>query len=124
MPRFVLLTHECSLPSASHWDLMLEHAGVLLTWRLSQLPEAWRSVAPGVGGGLTQLEAERIADHRIAYLDYEGPISGNRGRVTRWDRGHYNRLEETTDSLRVELEGDRVRGVVELPIGRPTLPPE
>jgi hypothetical protein len=33
------------------------------------------------------LPAARLADHRRLYLDYEGEISGNRGRVVRLIRG-------------------------------------
>ena len=102
MPRFVLLYHECtpSLSKPSHWDLMLERDGVLLTWNLLQLPVAW-------GGDAEIIDATRIADHRIAYLDYEGPVSGNRGTLTRVDSGEYEVLSETDEVIRVHLYGDR-----------------
>jgi hypothetical protein len=35
------------------------------------------------------VDAQRIADHRLAYLEYEGPISGGRGTVRRLDGGSY-----------------------------------
>ena len=110
MPRFVLLYHECSpsLGKPSHWDLMLECDGVLLTWNLPQLPIAW-------GGDAETIEATRIADHRVAYLDYEGPVSGDRGTVTRVDGGEYELAQENAMSLRVRLTGSRCRCVVELP---------
>lgn len=110
MPRFVLLYHECppSLGKPSHWDLMLERDGVLLTWNLPQLPAAW-------GGTAETIVATRIADHRIAYLDYEGPVSGNRGTVTRVDSGEYEVAQENAVSLRVRLTGSRCLCVVELP---------
>ncbi|WP_428304931.1 DNA polymerase ligase N-terminal domain-containing protein [Lacipirellula sp.] len=102
MPRFVLLHHECppSLGKPSHWDLMLERDSVLLTWNLLQLPIAW-------GGDAEAIEATRIADHRIAYLDYEGPVSGNRGIVTRVDRGEYEVLSEADDAIDVRLRGEQ-----------------
>ena len=37
--------------------------------------------APGV-----EMIAEALGDHRLDYLDYEGPVSGDRGLVSRWDR--------------------------------------
>ena len=52
---------------------MLEAGDVLKTWALPQPPQ------PGV-----EMECTALADHRLAYLDYEGPLSGNRGAVTRW----------------------------------------
>ena len=106
MPRFVLLFHECppSLGKPSHWDLMLEREGVLLTWNLPALPAAWGG---DVAAGKEEIAATRLADHRIAYLDYEGPISGDRGAVTRIDRGEYEAVEETDDNVRVRLRGER-----------------
>ncbi|MBA4104494.1 MAG: hypothetical protein C0485_01965 [Pirellula sp.] len=113
MPRFVLLRHECqpSFGKPSHWDLMLERDGVLLTWSLPALPAAW-----GGEGGLAaeQIAATRLADHRIAYLDYEGPISGDRGVVTRVDGGEYEVLSDAGGVLRVRLRGMRSGDVVEL----------
>lgn len=99
MPRYVILTHDHPF---LHWDFMLEVGGVLRTWRLVQPPE------PGV-----VVAAELLADHRLAYLDYEGPVSGNRGTVTRWDAGTYEGREEA-DGWALHLEGGRLRGAARL----------
>jgi hypothetical protein len=96
---WVLLRHE--LPSGGHFDFMVGDGERLLTWRLEEEP------SPGAA-----LWAERIADHRLAYLDYEGPVSGDRGWVVRRDRGTYRRLVWQDDCLEVELEGQRLRGRV------------
>ena len=81
---------------------MLERDGVLLTWSLAALPAAWG----GDGGSAAeQIAATRLADHRIEYLDYEGPISGDRGVVKRVDGGEYEVLEETDEIIRVRLRG-------------------
>lgn len=80
MPRFVILLHECSPgdEGGNHWDLMLEPPSrsggtvKLATWALFSEPQ------PGA-----PISAQRLPDHRELYLDYEGPISGNRGRVAR-----------------------------------------
>lgn len=81
--RFVLLRHE--LPEnavrASHWDLMLESDGRLLTWELSTLPIATVTTT------FQSLGIRRLADHRLLYLDFEGHISGDRGYVRREDAG-------------------------------------
>lgn len=87
---------------------MLERDGVLLTWNLPQLPVAW-------GGDAEAIEATRIADHRIAYLDYEGPVSGGRGTVTRVDGGEYEVVAEDVASLRIRFAGSRCHGIAELP---------
>lgn len=100
MPRFVVLTHD---HPHLHWDFMLEQEGVLRTWRLPQPPAAGRV-----------LEAEQLAPHRIAYLDYEGPVSGNRGTVQRWDRGEFSIDEFTDSAVRIQLRGAKLDGRVEL----------
>ncbi len=98
MPRFVILEHDHPL---LHWDLMLEAAQALRTWRLAAPPQPGRTV-----------RAESIFDHRLAYLDYEGPVSGNRGRVKRWDTGQYDWLMNDPQRIAVRLAGGRLRGVL------------
>lgn len=136
MPRFVLLRHECSesLGKESHWDFMLEREeGLLATWKLYSLPKVWQSssaktqaegkAAAGqrpAGASVPEspaaevFAATRLHDHRIVYLDYEGPISGDRGFVTRIDRGTYEALEINDAKWRVRLNGDKLVGHVEL----------
>jgi hypothetical protein len=100
MPRFVVLTHD---HPTLHWDFMIERGTSLGTWRLAHSPDI------GVPIG-----AEPLADHRLAYLDYEGPVSGGRGEVRRWDRGEYESIETTAERLVVRLIGERLRGVASL----------
>jgi hypothetical protein len=102
MPRYVILRHD---HPALHWDLMLEAGGMLRTWRLAAPPE------PGVS-----IAAEPIGDHRTLYLDYEGPVSGGRGTVQRWDAGTFTGEVDAPDALTVRLEGQRLRG--RLTLGR------
>lgn len=94
MPQFVILQHD--VPSGTHFDFMLEAGDVLKTW---QLPEPPR---PGV-----RIECEALADHRLAYLDYEGPVSDDRGSVTRWDCGDYTIEQQTESVWTVRLAGKR-----------------
>lgn len=82
---------------------MLETGGKLRTWALPEEP------VPGM-----TVDANALADHRIEYLDYEGPLSEGRGTVTRWDQGTYEVAVDTTDRLVVELRGERLRGRVVL----------
>ncbi|MBW3540808.1 MAG: hypothetical protein KY476_11095 [Planctomycetes bacterium] len=96
MPRFVVLTHN---HPTLHWDFMLEVGEVLRTWRLSAPPD--------VGG---VIEAVPLGDHRLAYLEYEGLVSGGRGRVTRWDAGQYEMVAETSDRVEVQVAGHRLNG--------------
>ncbi len=50
-----------------------------------------------------QLTARRIADHRPVYLGYEGPISDNRGSVSRLTRGTVISLEQQPDIWHLEV---------------------
>ncbi|MCA8991406.1 MAG: hypothetical protein KDA69_04550 [Planctomycetaceae bacterium] len=80
MPQFVILEHDWP---ELHYDFMLEHEGVLLTWRLQSLPRLDEAC---------ELTAEQIFDHRPHYLTYEGPVSGDRGTVKRRMHGRFDWL--------------------------------
>ena len=108
MPRYVVLRHEMPAGAArlSHWDFMLERGESLRTWALQQQPDAPEP----------QL-AEALADHRLAYLEYEGAVSGGRGSVARWDAGSYEPQDETggsDPSFSIRVAGSRMRGEVKL----------
>jgi hypothetical protein len=77
MPRYAVLSHDWPTP---HFDLLLEDGETCLTWRLPIWP-------PQDG-----MPIERIPDHRTMYLDYYGPVSGDRGRVTTVERGLFEWL--------------------------------
>lgn len=100
MPRFVVLEHDHPY---LHWDLMLEAGDTLRTWRLEKPP------LPGV-----DTRAEPLGRHRRAYLDYEGPLSGNRGSVQRWDAGEFTWVQDTANRLLLSLHGYRCRGGADL----------
>lgn len=78
MTRTVLLRHD--LPDgSSHLDWLIERPNRtderrLIAFRLMERPD--QDASPAFLG-------TRLPDHRAHYLDYEGPISGDRGRVTR-----------------------------------------
>ena len=100
MPRFVILRHEVppSHERGLHWDFMLECGGVLRTWSLAAEPAAFVPIL-----------AQPLADHRLAFLEYEGPLSGGRGMVSRWDSGEFDWLQNTV-GVAVLLRGARIRG--------------
>jgi len=87
----------------THFDLMLEVGGVLRTWLIPEL------LVPG-----QLIQAEALPDHRLAYLDYEGPVSDNRGSVSRVDEGEYEVLAESAGLWHVRLAGRTLRGSLEL----------
>jgi len=50
---------------------------------------------------LANFEAERIEDHRRLYLDFEGPVAGDRGTVTRLTVGVVEHLEVNARTMTV-----------------------
>lgn len=102
--RWVLLRHE--LPDRTwHYDWMIEQEGNerLVCFRVTVRVD---ELTPGA-----RFEGDRLADHRRAYLEYEGEISGGRGRVTRVAAGECGGWRET------EERGSIVMGAVEV-VGR------
>jgi hypothetical protein len=99
VPRFVVLEHDWPEP---HFDFLLEAGGVLRAWRLSAEP---------VNG--VDVPAEANFDHRLPYLDYEGPLSGERGTVRRWDSGTFDWLTDGGERVEVELRGGKLTGRAE-----------
>ena len=53
--------------------------------------------------------ATRLPDHRLAYLEYEGPVSGNRGVVRRIDSGKYE-----IDGNTIRFQGNIWHGTINL----------
>jgi hypothetical protein len=98
MPRFAILIHDHPF---LHWDFLLEQGSTCWTWRLLQRPDA-----------ASQIPAEPLPDHRIHYLDYEGPVSGDRGNVTRWDYGTFDLLSDQPEKVVVMLHGQQIIGEV------------
>ena len=103
--RFVILLHEApvSAERATHWDLMLEFGDTLRTWALADEPKCD-----------SEVDAEILPDHRLAYLEYEGPISRNRGVVTRVEAGTYSIIRHDEQTLAVTLSGENLRCDVEI----------
>ncbi len=100
--RYVLLEHTWR---GVHWDLMFEDAarGVLRTWRLATRPD----------DGL-DVEARKLPDHRLVYLDYEGPVAGDRGFVRRVDAGAFAMVAESESEFRARLKGGQLAGLIAL----------
>ena len=105
MPRYVVLRHDPPNENAGdvHWDFMIETGAALRTWALAVEPAAEKAIP-----------AKALADHRLVYLDYEGPISGDRGTVSKWDAGSFETLAEGPTELQLRLSGGRLSGTVNI----------
>ncbi len=111
MPRYVVQQHFRS-EDDWHFDLMLERGEALVTFS--------SGVPPDRTGELPAL-VRQLPDHRPAYLEYEGEISGGRGWCRIHDRGTLEWIEpedpalvETADEVRVRLDGEKARGTFRL----------
>ena len=91
MPRFVLLYHDH--PRGEHWDLMLEDGPILATWEFPKMPE--------IGD---RFEAKRLFDHGLHFLEYEGPISDDRGHVVRVAKGEFETVLRTESKWIVRFD--------------------
>jgi hypothetical protein len=104
--RYVVLHHTGVVPE--HFDVMIQLPGAakLMTWRILAPPETWGREMPA---------AERLADHRLAYMTYEGEISGGRGTVTRVAEGEAEYFASATRAFRLRLYGD-ITCEIQMPI--------
>ena len=71
---------------------------MLRTWALSVEPTKQVEIA-----------AEQLPPHRIEYLDYQGPVSGNRGTVA-LDQGLFRWLIDQSDRVEIHFDGQRLIG--------------
>jgi len=112
MPRFVVLLHEPppGYSRGTHYDLMLEFGPVLRTWALSELPVVGRT-----------LVADRLPDHRLAYLDFEGQTASV-GQVRRVAAGEYRLLDESPGAVVVMLMRSDLQGRLSIVAEEPEPP--
>jgi hypothetical protein len=85
----------------THWDLMLEFGPVLRTWRLDTEPAAI---------GDAPVEAVKIADHDLKFLEYEGPVNKGTGSVNIVDNGTFTLTDAGDDRYTIEFSGQILRG--------------
>jgi bifunctional non-homologous end joining protein LigD len=100
-PRFVVQEHHAR---RLHWDLRLEHDGVLASWAVP------RGIPPAPDRNHL---AVRTEDHPLEYLDFHGEIPAGQygaGTMAIWDRGTYEEHKFRDDEVMVTFHGERVRG--------------
>jgi bifunctional non-homologous end joining protein LigD len=85
----------------THWDLMLEHADFLKTWRLAIAPQQ-------IGSEPTP--AEKIVDHDVKFLTYQGSVNNGQGSICIVDEGTIETLDETKETIRLRLLGKILSG--------------
>lgn len=119
MARIVILRHdeaeqggEAGKELVGHYDILFERSRPpdrpAITFRIDDFPDFF---------AIAEFNAERIRDHRVVYLDYEGPVPapdgmttatagewGTGGRVRRVFAGWCEIHVETPDFLDVTVE--------------------
>lgn len=97
--RFVIQEHQKD--QDVHWDLMLAESEHLATWQISVRPAQW---------GEIPIPCQKIFDHRLMYLSYEGALSENRGQVRIVASGIYLPILLSENQWHVRLESDSISG--------------
>jgi len=99
--RFVVHEHHAR---RLHWDLRLEHDGVLASWAIPNgIPDDPKK----------NRKAVHVEDHPLDYIDFHGTIpAGNygAGKVSIWDHGTYRLEKWRKDEVMVVFEGQRLTG--------------
>ncbi len=108
--RFVIQEHHAT---RLHWDLRLEHGGVLASW--------------AIPNGIPMHPSEnrlavRTEDHPLEYLEFHGEIPKGQygaGTMKIWDRGTFEVHKWEDRKVEVTFHGERLSGRYGLfPIGR------
>ncbi len=81
----------------------MEEAHGLRAW---EVPSDWHNMPIQT--------VQELPLHRVEYLEYEGPISGDRGVVRRIARGNYQLLEENATCVRYNLQSEQFSGTITL----------
>jgi len=99
--KFVIHEHHAS---HLHWDLRLEHKGVLKSWAVPKEP----SNEPDV-----KRLAVAVEDHPLDYADFEGTIPEGQygaGTVKIWDSGTFDAIEFTDSKVEMAMRGKKLKG--------------
>ena len=109
--RFVVQEHHAT---RLHWDLRLEHDGVLASWAIPNgIPSDPKDNRLAV----------RTEDHPLEYLEFHGEIPKGQygaGTMTIWDRGTFDMHKWEERKVEVTFHGERLNGRYGLfPIGKP-----
>ncbi|HEY1507736.1 MAG TPA: DNA ligase D [Solirubrobacteraceae bacterium] len=99
--RFVVQQHDAT---RLHWDLRLEHDGVLASWAVPN------GIPPDPADNRL---AVRTEDHPLEYLDFHGEIPKGQygaGTMTIWDSGSYELHKWDERKVEITFHGERLSG--------------
>ena len=87
-----------------HWDLRLEHDGVLKSWAIPKEPPRKK--------GIKRL-AVAVEDHDLGYEKFEGEIAKGEygaGKVEIWDSGTYTAEKFDDKHIMIDIKGKKLKG--------------
>jgi len=99
---FVIQKHQAK---KLHYDLRLEHEGVLKSWAVPK--------EPPIKEGEKRL-AVAVEDHPIDYAKFEGTIPEAQygaGTVEIWDKGTYEPVKWKDEEIIVDVHGKKLKGL-------------
>lgn len=102
--KFVIQKHYCS-DGSIHWDLMVHLGEALSTWRLNVEPAKISFETTAI---------EKIADHPLRFLDYQGPVQNNTARVEIYDKGSFQILSCDNNFNKLVFQSSLFTGVYTL----------
>lgn len=97
--KFVIQEHTTA--ADKHWDIMLQSDNWLQTWRLNCPPEKI-SEQP--------VNAEKIFDHPLKFLTYQGPVQNQTGTVYTVEKGTYIIENQTEKQMELNMHGKILNG--------------
>lgn len=105
--RFVIQKHDAE-KAGTHFDLRLENDdGAMSSWAVpkARLPK-----------GKEKLLAQHVEDHPISYSKFEGEIEEGygKGKVKIHDKGTYESIKWTRDTIKFKLKGKKEKGTYTL----------
>jgi bifunctional non-homologous end joining protein LigD len=99
--RFVVQQHDAT---RLHWDLRLEHEGVLASWAVPN------GIPPDPADNRLAVHTE---DHPLEYIDFHGEIPKGQygaGTMTIWDSGTYELHKWEPRKVEITFHGERLNG--------------
>jgi len=103
MPKKLKYSIQEHHASHLHWDLRLEHNGVLKSWAIPKKPDPKEKRL-----------AVQTPDHDLSYYDFEGEIPEGQygaGKVKIWDIGTHEPEKFSAKEIITKIDGKRLKGV-------------
>jgi bifunctional non-homologous end joining protein LigD len=89
-----------------HYDIRIEHNGVLESWACRYAPEL-------AEGTKKKILIIKQPDHNLEWFDFEGEISDGygKGKVKIWDKGSVKKIKWDDNHKTIEFNGSNIKGI-------------